>query len=259
MRVAIRRTATAAVGLATLLAAESAFAQRDETNIGGRRNVPESPQHFAFELRVGPFRPEVDSDPALHGAAPYRKIFGSSQRVLFSAEFDWQAYRIPYVGTIGPGVSAGYVSMSDPAPLSEQVNGTTVSGENTTLEIYPFYAAIVLRADVFWRRWHVPLVPYGKLGLAYALWRASNTLGTSHFQGATGTGGSLGSFVAVGLAFNLNPLDAYAARGFDESLGVNGSYIFAEFARMDLSGLGIQSDPLRVGGNAWTFGLAFEF
>jgi hypothetical protein len=259
MRVAILRAATAAVGLAALLTAESASAQRDDTTIGGRRSVPESPQHFAFELRVAPFIPEVDSDPALGGKTPYKQIFGTHERVLFSAEFDWQAYRIPYVGTIGPGVSVGYTSMSDPAPLSMPFNGMTQSGENTTLEIYPFYGAIVLRADAFWRRWRVPVVPYGKVGLAYALWRVSNTLGTEHFQGVSGTGGSLGTFVAVGVALNLNPLDVYAAREFDESLGVNGSYIFAEFARMDLSGLGIQSDPLRVGGNAWTFGLAFEF
>jgi hypothetical protein len=240
------------------LTAESAFAQRDDTNIGGRRTVAESPQYFAFELRVAPFIPEIDSDPALHGHTPYKDIFGSHERILFSAEFDWQAYRIPFVGTIGPGVSVGYASMSDPAQLTNPVPGE-VSGETTTLEIYPFYAAIVLRADTFWRRWHVPLVPYGKLGLAYAIWRASNTLGTSRFNGVSGTGGSMGSFVAVGLSINLNPLDTYAAREFDESMGVNGSYIFAEFARMDLSGLGIQSDPLRVGGNAWTFGLAFEF
>jgi hypothetical protein len=259
MHVAIRWIATGALGVAGLLGSSDALAQRDETNIGGRRQVPESPQNFAIELRGAPFRPEVDSDPALHGATPYQHIFGNSERLLISAEFDWQAYRIPYVGTIGPGVSVGYARMSDPAPLTTPVNGMIESGETTTLEIFPFYAAIVLRADTFWRRWHIPLVPYGKLGLAYAIWRASNTLGTSHFQGVAGNGGSLGSVVALGLSFNLNLFDTYAAREFDESLGVNGSYVFAEFSRMDLAGLGLQSDPLRVGGNAWTFGLAFEF
>jgi hypothetical protein len=40
---------------------------------------------------------------------------------------------------------------------------------------------------------------------------------------------------------------------------VNNTYAFAEYTRADLDGLGIQSDPLRVGGQSWTFGLAFEF
>jgi hypothetical protein len=42
-------------------------------------------------------------------------------------------------------------------------------------------------------------------------------------------------------------------------VGVNNTYAFAEYTRADLDGLGIQSDPLRVGGQSWTFGLAFEF
>jgi hypothetical protein len=42
-------------------------------------------------------------------------------------------------------------------------------------------------------------------------------------------------------------------------MGVNGTYLFAEWTREDYDGLGLQSDPLRVGGTNWTFGLAFEF
>lgn len=250
------RLVTCALGCAGVLAAGAARAQNDE-DLGGRKRSPESPQNFAFELRFAPFTPEIDSDPALNGQAPFARTFGNKPRLLVSAEFDWQAYRIPYVGTIGLGVGVGYSSMSDPAQLAPPLSGA--SAETTTLEIYPFYAALVLRADTFWKRWHIPLVPYGKLGLAYSIWRASNTLGTSHSDGVTGAGGTFGSHVALGLSFDLNPFDEYAAREFDRALGVNNTYVFAEWARDDLRGLGFQDNVLRVGGTAWTFGLALEF
>ena len=138
-------------------------------------------------------------------------------------------------------------------------NGSTQSGETTSLEIFPFAAMAVLRVDVLWREAGVPIVPYAKLGFGYALWRASNTLGTSNFDGVSGKGASLGTHAALGLSLNLNVFDPYAAQNFDDSMGVNGSYLFAEWTREDLTGLGFQSDPLRVGGTNWTFGLAFEF
>jgi hypothetical protein len=117
----------------------------------------------------------------------------------------------------------------------------------------------VLRADVLWREAHIPLEPYAKLGLGLAFWRASNTLGTSNFDGVSGTGHTLGTEIALGVGLNLNVFDEYAARNFDESMGVNNTYLFAEWTRSDLTGLGVQSSALRVGGTYWTFGLSFEF
>ena len=109
------------------------------------------------------------------------------------------------------------------------------------------------------RELHAPLVPYAKFGLGYSIWRASNQVGTSNYNGDIGVGGSIGTQLGVGLAFNLNIFDEYSAKNFDDQVGVNHTYLFGEYARADLDGLGIQSDPLRVGGQAWTFGLAFEF
>jgi hypothetical protein len=137
--------------------------------------------------------------------------------------------------------------------------GILNSGESTAVEVYPFYLVAVLRADAVWRELHVPLVPYAKLGLGYSIWRATNALGTSQYNGQVGVGGSIGSEFGVGLAFNLNTFDEYAAKNFDEAVGVNNTYAFAEYTRADLDGLGIQSNPLRVGGQAWTFGITVEF
>jgi hypothetical protein len=219
----------------------------------------ESPQHFALELRFSPFTPDIDKDPALGNSAPYVNAFGTADHLLFGVEFDWQAARIPHVGTLGPGLGVSYAKMSRPAQLAEPGKGNTPPAEDTTLEILPFYLAGVLRADAIWRELHVPLVPYAKLGLGLAFWRASNTIGTSHYNGVSGLGHTFGTHFGLGVGLNLNVFDPYAARNFDESTGVNNTYAYAEWTLSDLTGLWAQQHPLRVGGNYWTLGLAFEF
>jgi len=53
----------------------------------------------------------------------------------------------------------------------------------------------------------IPLVPYAKAGLAYALWRASTTAGTVTVDNVAGKGQSFGYHVAAGLAFQMDVLD----------------------------------------------------
>ncbi len=260
MRLRSRFLVPASVAGATALLPGIGRAQERQDVLVSRHTTYESPQHFAFELRFSPFTPDIDSDPALGGRTPYANVFGTSPQALIGVELDWQAARIPHVGTIGPGVSVGYTpSISGDALFTMPHNNTLISGETTTLQIIPVYAVAVLRADALWREAHVPLVPYAKLGLGVGFWRASNTLGTSNYNGVTGVGQSVGTQLAFGLAFNLNVLDPYAARNMDENLGVNGTYLFAEWSRSDFDGLWFQNDPLRVGGTYWTFGMTFEF
>jgi hypothetical protein len=251
--------AAVALAIAATLGTRSARAQEDRVDpLGGKVHDRHTPQNFAIEFRASPYKPNIDSDPALNGATPYKDVFRNVPRLFIGAEFDWQALRIPHVGSLGPGLSAGYTTASDPASFVTPHNGTTVSGETTSLSIAPFALMAVFRADVLWRDVGIPLVPYAKVGVAYAYWRASNTLGLSHADGVSGTGYSLGEHVGLGLAFNLNPFDPYSAQNLDDAMGINNTYIFGEWTYENYNGLGFQSDPLRVGGSNWTFGLALE-
>jgi hypothetical protein len=255
-----RHIMASALALAATLDTTPARAQEDRLDpLGGREHGIHSPQHFALEIRFSPYTNNIDSDPALNGATPYKTAFGSGPRFFGGAELDWQVLRIPHVGSLGPGGSAGYTASTDPAQFTQPHNGTTVSGETTSLKIIPMAVMAVFRVDALWRDIGIPIVPYAKAGIAYALWWATNTLGTSSFEGVSGKGHSWGVQYAGGLSLNLNPFDAYAAQNLDDSMGVNGTYIFAEWTRNDFNGLGFQSHPLRVGSSNWTFGLAFEF
>ncbi|MBN9163003.1 MAG: hypothetical protein BGO98_00845 [Myxococcales bacterium 68-20] len=219
-----------------------------------------SAQNFALELRFSPYYPAVDEEPGLSGT-PFKDRFGDSARLYFGLEFDWQTFRIPYLGTIGPGIGAGIVGMSRPAVTRDS---RRPSGDDYSLSIYPMYLSGVLRADVLWRELGIPVVPYGKFGVGMGLWEASNSGGTSkstlagESKPVAGKGMTLGTHAALGLAFALDAIDSGASRNMDNAIGVNNTYVYAEYYWLSLNGIG-QDRPLYVGTNTWAAGLAFEF
>ncbi|MBX3190661.1 MAG: hypothetical protein KF819_26915 [Labilithrix sp.] len=247
----MKRLLVSAIAIAPALVASEARAI--ELGTPATEHPYASAQHFAFELRFSPYTPQIDDEPGLTGT-PFADSFGDKPRLYVGLELDWQVFRIPHFGTIGPGFSAGMVGMSRPA--------TTVSGRSSSdeysLSIYPLTLGGVLRADALWRDLGFPIVPYGKLGLGWAIWRATNTLGTATANGISGKGSTWGYNVALGAAFALDALDRGASRNMDNATGINNTYVYFEYYVLGLNGIG-QEAPLRIGTASWATGLAFEF
>ena len=217
------------------------------------RRHGESPQNGALEVRFGPYIPRVDNSVS---GTPFKDTFGSSKRYMFGLEGDWQALRIPHLGSFGPGLGWGYTRATGRARLTERPD--ILSDEETALSIMPFYLVGVLRADVLMRVVGVPFVPYAKLGLGYALWWASDGGNTATQDGVSGKGISYGVQYALGGMLLLDFLDQQTARDADNSLGINHSYFFGEWYGSELDAFGSKS-RLNVGANTWVLGLAIEF
>lgn len=247
-----RTTGALLAGLAVVLT--SADASAIELGTPATAHPYRSPQNFAFELRFSPYRPQVDEEPGLQGK-PFEDTFGPNPRPSLQLEFDWQVLRIPHLGTIGPGLGVGLVSFGRDV---RTVSGRE-SGDETNFTVYPFWLSGVLRADVFWREYGFPFVPYGKLGAGMGIWRASGATGTSRDDaGVAGKGTTLGTHTALGVAFALDVIDDGASKNMDELAGINNTYLYAEYYWLSLNGLA-QDNALRVGTNTWAAGLAFEF
>jgi hypothetical protein len=214
----------------------------------------ESPQYGAFEVRFGRYIPAVDS--SLSGGTPFKDTFGDSSRYMFGMEADWQLIRFPHLGTFGPGLGWGYTRATGLAHLTNAPS--VASGEDTALSVMPFYVVGVLRADVLARDFDIPLVPYAKLGIGYALWWASDGGTTSRINGTLGRGVSYGPQYAAGLMFLLDELDPQTARDADNGLGINNSYVFGELFASELDGFGSKT-RMNVGANSWVLGVAIEF
>jgi hypothetical protein len=250
-------TVLAVLALSLLGICRTASAQGvDEFGSYGARQQDhgESPQYGAFEIRFGRYIPDVDS--SLSGGTPFKDTFGDGNRYMFGLEGDWQLVRFPHLGTLGPGLGWGYTRATGLARLTNSPG--VLSAEQTALSVMPFYLVGVLRVDVLARDFGIPVVPYGKLGLGYALWWASDGGTTSRVNGVLGHGSSYGPQYALGLMFLLDELDPQTARDADNSLGINNSYIFGELFGSELDAFGSKTS-MNVGTNSWVLGLAIEF
>ncbi len=237
----------------------------------------DSPQNFLVELRGGPWYPDTDAE--FNGrATPFGDMFGTADQLLLGAEIDWQFLRVNPIGSLGIGLGAGYTSASAVAPLTQNPMPAVASwerpssGQQTSLQVIPGYAVAVLRIDVLARRTVVPIVPYLKYGVGYAYWWINNgdTLARRSLAlspgatasdpdlGQAATGGTFGTHFAAGLMLRLDVFEPTVQRAWDQEMGVNHSYIFAEYVRSDLSGIGSRPQ-LRLGTETWNVGLAMEF
>jgi hypothetical protein len=247
-----RAIAFFAAGIALAVATPARAQGVDEFGpYGGLENerAQQSPQNAAFEFRFGPYRPNVDSE--FNGPAPFGDTFGDKNRYLIGLELDWQALRIPGLGSFGPGFGLGYTKFSADALLH---NSTQRSAQSTSFTLLPAYVVAVLRVDVLAREAQVPLVPYAKAGVGAALWWAGGPDGVDNAGGQTGRGLSYGPQFALGGMFLLDVLDQKAAIDMDNATGVNNSYFFVEWY---VSRLGV-GNQMHVGTNTWMLGFAFE-
>jgi hypothetical protein len=253
-----RRAAATFLGVAAALSAlalpspASAQGVDDFGAYGYDDHSNESPQDASFELRWGPYRPNVDEE--FGGSGPFARHFGEENHYLLGFEGDWQIFRIPHVGSLGPGVGWGLVSMDGQTFRS---NGDAAD-QTTGLSIMPMYAVGVLRVDVLAQQTPVPLAFHAKFGLGYALWWTDDGVGLSRdASGVTGEGASYGYQGALGLLLLLDAFDTLAARDLDSTFGVNNSYLFLEAYHSNLDGFG-SGDQMQMGTTTWMLGLALE-
>lgn len=137
------------------------------------------------------------------------------------------------------------------------------SGPAVSLTIVPTYVVGVLRADVLARHTPVPLVPYAKLGVGFALWSLDLRKVEDHPEletqgtGAAAKSPSAGYQGALGIMLYLDALDRSGDLVMESDFGINSSYVFFEWYNSNLDGFGSGND-LNVGTNTWVLGIALE-
>ena len=219
-------------------------------------SADESAQTSAMELRFGTYQPAIDSEFS-GDVSPYEDIFGDESAWLFGAEYDAQLWH--GFGSLGLFGSAawGFVSGKGVAP-----EGAETSDE-TTLSLVPLVFGAVYRFDVLADRYNIPFVLTGKLGLDYTVWWIRDGVDeiTEYSTGNGGTlpgnGGTFGLHWAVGLHILLDFFEPHTAKIFDNEMGVNNSYLFAEYVGYWVNDFGA-SDSFDLSHSGVVFGLAFE-
>lgn len=221
--------------------------------------LADSPRDMMLELHFGPYTPEVDSAFALGAdqVGPYEASFSNDGMFMLGLYVDYQLWQEIGSVAIGAGWQYGWV---DGTAIEE---GAT---DETGFNLMPFDLGATYRFDYLAQRWNIPLVPYVKLGLTWALWwvtngrdEVANTRSPSPpYEGRTGMSNTFGFFAGGGLQLLLDFLDRGMAMSLDEETGINNSYLFIEFVRRELNDF-YSSESINLSESHLSFGLMFEF
>jgi hypothetical protein len=195
---------------------------------------------------------------------------------LFLAEVD-RSLAVPG-GELGLSLAAGYTyraasgfEVDDSGELMRNADGAPVrySGYRTVFRLYPITAGVVYRFSRLDDRFHVPLVPYGKLGLAGYVWQflrpAMNVDGVIESP-ACNTGPcladrtrdlTLGWQWTLGVSLRLERLEPWSMQEMRGD-GIHHAALFFEIVDARVDGFGSKT-ALDVGDMTWFAGMNMEF
>ncbi len=213
--------------------------------------APQDQRGFFFEVGLGPYRPSVDQE--FNGSGPYSKIFGDQKNLLFHLRFERAVYQ--GIGQVDLGLSAGFAQAVGKALYADG----TKSPDTTVFNWIPLTATVTYRLDYGALHWHIPFVPFVRLGLVYQYWWVLDGTGAvaSDANGNSAQGGRTGFLYGGGLAFQLDALDPELSRDFRNSSGVDNTYVYFEWDQRQVDGFG--SPGFNLSDGTWSAGLAFEF
>ncbi len=210
----------------------------------------ESPITGSVELRLGTFKPDIDSDVAT-SPGPYQKAFGGKRPLKFEALASkalWRGF-----GTFEAGLGAGFfratgrgVFASDGSPSSDK----------TVLNIVPTSLALTWRFDLVQDRFNFPIVPFARASLERYNWWITDGAGKTVKSGAT-NGYSYGG----GLGLALDFLDPTLGREMDTESGVNHVLAVVELKKTQIDDFGSKKswDLSDTNTLSVSFGLSFVF
>ncbi|MBL8956299.1 MAG: hypothetical protein JNK82_36335 [Myxococcaceae bacterium] len=218
----------------------------------------ESPRNMMLEVKLGSYYPWVDRPlDCTPGSCPYERVLGGAM-LLVEGAVERQLFQKH--GSAALGASFGYAEKYGRAVAED---GSQTS-EPTALRVLPMRIFATYRWDYAAIKWGVPLVPYVKAGFQLVHWWATKGAQTEVAGGGAGAGWSYGIVGTGGLAFQLDVLDRRLARDFDTGMGVNHTYLFAEFNIAEVNNFGARTSTggpgaLDLSARYFMFGLAFEY
>lgn len=238
----LRRRRGAAAALVVLAASSVAEAQPVEP-----LDVLRSPQRFSFEVKTGPYEPNIDDEAALQGRQPYQTIFQDQTSWLWRAEFDIDLWR--GFGRLGLGVSGGYWSIAGSGILPSGDR----SDDEVRLNVVPITPLLYYRADFLYTQFGIPLSPYLKAGYGFVWWNSTvngdESVATVNGQQLTAKGWARGVELTGGLTFILDVIEPDKAAALDQDFGINSTGIFVEGSYLGWEGnTGLRLDGWTVAG-----------
>lgn len=223
--------------------------------------LAESPRSGSFDLRLGGYRPDIDSEFG-GTATPYANAFGTSRALMVQALFS-RSLLVSDTLTADLGFGAGYWERNGVGICAPPDCPTVQVGDNTSMRVVPLTLAATARLDWLMYKAGVPLAPYFRVSLHDYLWwtyagGGSVALGAN---GRRGSGQTMGWSVTGGVALALEFLDPQLGREMDFDIGINHTMLFVDVTKAWVDDFGARSS-WNLSPDAtlqWNFGLMFVF
>ena len=213
----------------------------------------ESPRSGFLHLKMGSYTPRIDSEEALGDATPYATTFGGG---MLMPELEIGRYFYQGIGSAGLSFSAAYgEKFAGIIPA-----GSTVADRSagvTYLRVIPMQLSLTYAFDWAALKYGIPVVPFGRAGLRAVGWWSGDSLDEPAPTGMKGNGMRYGYGLSAGVKLMLDVLEPRLARDFDTEVGVNHSYLFAEYTYANVNNFGRAGFDL--GSRQWMFGLALDY
>jgi hypothetical protein len=178
-----------------------------------------------------------------------------------------------HIGQLAFGTSIGYTGDGARPWAMGSTPGAAdrprVDADDMKFRMVPLTLTAVYRATQLDDLYGIPLVPYGRAGLAYTFWWMNSptgdrstigsptVMGDCEGRGCRASGGSLGLVGSIGLALRAEDIDKNAALSMREG-GVEHAGFYAELQYGWVDGFGSEK-KLAVGDLTWFAGVNFEF
>jgi hypothetical protein len=240
-------------GCAALLLALSATAHAqpywDELNepIDDGTSTP----NWNFEVKFGPYFPEVDNEFMGSGSGPFETVFGDNEQLMTFLSID--RFLLFPAGQFGVTASVGFSNQSARA-FKVDSNGNPIpfrdgrfersEGDKTKFRLIPTSIGAVYRFTKLDDDFGIPVIPYAKAGLSYYLWWFSDPAGNTS--------------ETPSIAIRAERIDPSAELSLRTEMGIEHAGFFAELQLANVDGFGAD-DKLSVGDTTWFGGINFEF
>lgn len=219
-----RRSVVALAGLAALALAPTDARAADED---------EGPRTMNVQVRYGPATV----------AEPYvQQIFGEDSGMLW-LEYGWASRFVEANLGIGFWQELGF----------RQTSNGRVSDEHDMFTMFPLALTLTGRLDLLEEQ---PIVPFGRIGVDYWLWRENWYVADTATQESERAGGKYGWHYGGGLLLLLDVLDRRAASRLEATTGINDTFVVAEYRQTNLAH---GDNQLDLSTSELTFGLKFDF
>ncbi len=194
----------------------------------------ETPRRMNVQVRYGPITLE---DPYVSD------VFGAKVNEILWFEYGFASQYVDANLGVGFYQEMGWLQTSEGA----------ASDEHDMFTMLPVTLSLTGRLDLVKEQ---PLVPFGRIGLDYWMWRENWYVPDPDTLDASTTGGKPGWHFGGGLLLLLDGLDRRASSRLESTAGIDDTYLVAEYRRTLLVH---GEDQLNLSSEELTFGLKFDF